>query len=152
MASNTTTATEVNFDDWSFRNWPAVVFYMVQNILWFVSAVVGMIAILIGIVALVTYAIRFIRAMVLRYQRSQQKPKGPPARSQDPGREQLLQERDVGDDEAAEQLLKFENGTNVLESDREDSPPTYDDRLSFQACDIYAYCFEQQYRRIEYRV
>lgn len=62
---------------------------------------------------------------MLKYQRPQRKT-DPPAGSQDSVEEHLVQDRDIGDEEAAEQPGTSENEVNVLTRNGEEAPPTYD--------------------------
>lgn len=57
---------------------------------------------------------------MLKYQRPQRKT------DQDSVEEHLVQDRDIGDEEVAEQPGTSENEVNVLTRNGEEAPPTYD--------------------------
>lgn len=57
---------------------------------------------------------------------------GPSAGSEKSIEEHLVEERDIGGEEAAEQLVAFENEASIHGVDEKESLPTCDGRLSSQ--------------------
>lgn len=90
------------------------------------SAAAVIITVFFNVLAMVIFIVVLIGVMVMKCGT------GPPAGGQDSGQEHPLQERNIGDEEAAKQLVTSENEAIVLGLDGEEAPPTYDGRLSSQ--------------------
>lgn len=82
---------------------------------------VGVITILICVFALDASVVEVIRCIVLRHEGSQQKTKSA-AGTQDSVEENGLQERDIRDQEAAEQLMSSEKDADENQRDRVETP------------------------------
>lgn len=125
-AATTKAANSVDLDDWSLRNWPAVVFHYVKNTLFLVSAIAGVVLSL----ALALFIVILLGGLIVKavcYFRNKGK-KGEQAAGSDTRQEQIPMEgREAGDEEAAGQpLMAREHDEDVDEA--EELPPKYDGR------------------------
>ena len=121
MPPNTTAVEGVDLDDWSFSNWPAVVFYWVKSTL-FLGTVV--IAVGITIFALSMIASTIILIAIGAY-RSWWEGRRQASTSENPTEQIPMQDRNIRDEESAEQSLMPQEHDIELEEDSE-LPPDYD--------------------------
>ena len=125
MVNDNTTEVPYDENNLGFKNWLIIVFFYVRITLFLVSAIAAVIAILLGIFLLgVALCALFCKAWELCTR--QHKAKRPVA-SQNPTEEHPLEQRNIGDEEAAEQLVIADGDDAVGKF--EDLPPTYDGKM-----------------------
>lgn len=123
IAATTKAANSVDLGDWSFRNWPAVVFHYVKSILFFVSALAGVLLVLALVVFIVFVAAVLVGQAVTYFKDKKKKDEPTATSSESQGEGIPMQDHEVGDEEAAEQPLMGGEGEG---DDVEELPPRYD--------------------------
>ena len=121
MPPNTTAVGGADLDDWSFSNWPAVVFYLVKSAL-----SLGIVVIAVGIIIFALFMIAFtINLIAIGAYRLWWEGRRQASTSENITEQIPMQDRNISDEESAEQSLMPEEYDIELEEDSE-LPTDYD--------------------------